>query len=267
MTILKIPGSPDINYARTGPAGGTPLLFVHALGLDLSVWEPQFAALGAERDLIAIDLPGHGLSAPLETPPSFDTMAQMLAQCIAHLGLTQVDLIGISVGGMIAQTVAVRFPTLVRSLTLVATLCTFSDAVREVIRHRASFVRQHDMAVIIPLHLERWFPADFRRRRPDVLDRFTKILNGQHPEFHACMWEMVATLDVEQALTTVQCPVLVVAGADDPSAPPPAGQVIVDRVNDGRLVVLPDCGHFPQIEQAAQFNSMLRRFTADICAS
>jgi 3-oxoadipate enol-lactonase len=74
------------------------------------------------------------------------------------------------------------------------------------------------------------------------------------------MWEMVATLDLEHRLQTVTCPVLIVAGQDDASAPPAAGQLIADRVPNATLKVLPQCGHFPPIEYPAEFNTLLRTF-------
>ena len=267
MPILKIPDSPDINYVRTGTKGGVPIFLVHALGLDLSVWEQQFTEFGADRDLIAIDLPGHGLSGTLDTPPDFATMARIVGKVIEHLDIGPVHLAGISVGGMIAQTVAVTRPDLLRSLTLIATSCTFPEPVRSVLKERAHLVREKGMEVIVPLHLDRWFPQDFRQRRPDVLDRFTKILFRQKPEFHAGMWDMVATLNVERQLNTLGFPVMVVAGDEDPSAPPAAGQIIVDRIDGARLVVIRACGHFPQIEHPGEFNSVMRNFVNQVESS
>jgi|SRR5450830_1352985 len=260
MPILKIHDSPDINYVRTGAKGGVPIFFIHALGLDLSVWEQQFSAFGCDHDLIAIDLPGHGLSALLDAAPSFAAMAHIVGKVIDHLDIGPVHLVGISVGGMIAQTVAVTRPELVCSLTLIATSCTFPEPLRKVLTERAQVVRQQGMEGIIPLHLERWFPQDFRQRRPDVLDRFSKILFRQKPEFHAGMWDMVATLDIEHQLRTLCCPVMVVAGEDDPSAAPAAGKIIADRIDDAKLIVIRASGHFPQIEHSAEFNNAMRAF-------
>lgn len=260
MPILKMQDSPDINYVRTGAQGSAPILLLHALGLDLSVWEQQFSAFGSTNDLIAIDLPGHGLSGSLDEAPSFAAMARIVGKLIEHLNLAPVHLVGISVGGMIAQTVALTRPELLCSLTLIATSCTFPQAVRQVLGERAKLVRQQGMEGIIPLHLERWFPQDFRQRRPDVLDRFSKILLRQQAEFHSGMWDMVATLDTEHALKTLRCPVMIVAGEDDPSASPAAGKIIAEQMDQARLFVIPACGHFPQMEHAAEFNKLMHAF-------
>jgi 3-oxoadipate enol-lactonase len=247
---------------RTGPRGGAPLLFLHALGLDLSVWDHQIQALARDHDVIAIDLPGHGLSPRSEQPPTLAAFAQALSELITTLRAGPADVVGISVGGMIAQALATTAPEQVRSLTLVATSCTFADPVRDILRQRADTTRTLGMKGIAPLHLARWFPAAFLAARPEVGDRLTKLLLGRDPAFHAQLWEMVAGLSLDQAIASLTCPTLVVAGADDASAPPAAGQQIVDRMGHARLVVLPDCGHFPPLEHPEAFNALLRDFLA-----
>ncbi|WP_347556064.1 alpha/beta fold hydrolase [Robbsia sp. KACC 23696] len=260
MTTNDVESRVALHYIRTGPRGGTPLLFLHALGLDLSVWESQIAAFGADHDVIAVDLPGHGRTPQTDDAPRFAAFSDSLVQFLNGLDIAAVDVVGLSVGGMIAQTLAVRAPERVRSLTLVATSCTFPDPVRQNLRERAHYARDHGMAALAPLHVARWFPDAFRAVRPDLIDRLTKILLRQDNAFHAEMWAMVASLDVAQQLETVQCPVLVVAGQDDASASPAAGQRIVECAPDAALHVMPECGHFPPMEFPAAFNALLRAF-------
>lgn len=93
-----------------------------------------------------------------------------------------------------------------------------------------------------------------------MTDRLTKILLCQDARFHAEMWTMVASLDLAVQLETVQCPVLVIAGQDDPSASPAAGHIIVDRLSNATLAVLPHCGHFPPLEFPVECNTLLRHF-------
>ena len=260
MPKVEMTGGPDINVVRAGPRGGVPVVFLHALGLDLTWWDHQIADLGRDYDVVACDLPGHGLSGPLDAPPTFDVMARAIAGVLAHVDAGPVHLVGISLGGMIAQTLAVTYPASIRSLSLVATSCTFPEATRRVVGERARVARAGGMALIAPLSLERWFPPAFRDRRPDVLDRATKTMLPQDPEYHASLWDMVATLDVERRLSALTCPVMIVAGGEDVSAPAAAGQLIVNQVAEGKLHVMPGCGHFPPLEAPAEFNALLREF-------
>ena len=259
MPRLTIGDHLAINLARTGPRGRTPLVFLHGLGLDLTSWDNQFEEFGRDHDVVALDLPGHGLSDGTGSKPTLEGLAGAVTETLAHLGVGSAHLVGVSLGGMIAQTVAVRHPSLIRSLTLVATSCTFADCVRLAIRDRAAVTRTQGMAVIAAAHLERWFTPRFRERRPDVLDRLFKLLLRQDAELHASLWDAVSTLDI-QGLSALVCPTMVIAGENDPSAPASAGQMIVDRITGAVLHVVAGSGHFPPFETAGEFNALLRRF-------
>ena len=260
MPRIEIAGGPDINVVRTGPRGGAPIVFLHALGLDLTWWDHQVAAFGRDHDVVAFDLPGHGLSGRLDAPPTFDVMASAVAEMLAHVGAGPAHLVGLSVGGMIAQTLALAHPGLVRSLSLVATTCTFPEAGRQAVRERARVARAGGMAAIAPLSLERRFPLAFRTYRPDVLDRAAKIMLGQDPEFHASLWDMVAALDVERRLSALTCPTMVVAGGGDMSASAAAGQLIANQIAGATLHVVAGSGHLPPVEAPGEFNALLREF-------
>ena len=249
----------EVNLVRTGPRGRAPLMFLHGLGLDLTSWDNQFEEFGRNHDVMALDLPGHGLSDGLESKPTLEGLAGAVTDVLAQLGVGPVHLGGASVGGMIAQTAAVRHPGLVRSLTLVATSCTFADPVRLAIRDRAAVTRAEGMAVIAASHLERWFTPGFRERRPDVLDRLFKVLLRQDAELHASLWDAVTMLDI-QGLPGLACPTMVIVGENDPSAPAAAGQMIVDQITGAVLHIIGGSGHFPPFEAAGEFNTLLRQF-------
>ncbi len=112
---------------------------------------------------------------------------------------------------MIAQTLALSRPVLVRSL-------------RHALREPARLSRENGMAAIVPLTLERWLPPPFRAARPDILDRAAKSLPRQAPQVHAAMWEMIAPVDLQARLPALRCPTLVVVGEKDVNAPPAAGR-------------------------------------------
>lgn len=250
---------PGLNLVRAGPRRGAPVVFLHAVGLDLTWWDAQFAAFAPQRDLVAFDLPGHSRSTPLDLPLSLERLAATLGTLLDHLG-TPAHLVGLSVGGMIAQTLATRRPETVRSLTLVGTLCTFPDPVRAALRDRAHMAREQGMSAIAPLTQERWFPAAFRTRRPDILDRAAKSLLAHDPAVHGAMWDAIAALDLSAALPSLRCPALVVNGAEDPNAPPAAGQQIASLIPAAEFHALEGVGHLPPVELPDAFNALLRQF-------
>ena len=259
MPTRTIAGHLDINLIRTGSRSGPPLVFLHGLGLDLTMWDHQLPEFGRTHDVVALDLPGHGLSASLGTAPTLETLAGAVAEAAGRLDAGPVHLVGISLGGMIAQTVAIRDPGLIRSLTLVATSSTFADPVRLTIRQRAALARAEGIAAVAASHLQRWLSDDYRARRPDMLDRVYKVVLRQDAELHASLWDAVAALDV-QGLSALTCPVMVVTAESDPSAPVAASRRIADQIAGAVLHVTAGTGHFPPMEAAEAFNALLRGF-------
>ena len=261
--LIHADGIGALNVARTEGHGGAPLLLLHPVALDLTWYGPQFEAFGQERDVIAFDMPGHGQSDDLSSPPSFDIMARAVEAVLETLGGAPADVIGVSVGGMIAQTFALRRPDLVRSLGLIATLCTFPAEVRQALRERARVARKKGMARIAELSNERWFTPAFRARRPDMMERTRRSLLQQPGELHAGMWEMIAGLDLETEIRAIACPTLVVTGTADVNAPPAAAVQIARGIPGASLHLMPGLGHFPPFEAPDAFNAILRAFLND----
>lgn len=260
--MIAVDGVSDVNFVRTGPRGGRPLVFLHPVGLDLTWWGAQVEDFGRDHDVVAFDLPNHGLSGTLNAPPSFELLAKGLEGVLAHLDTGPVHVVGMSIGGMIAQQFALQRPDLVCSLSLVATLCTFPASGRKALRERARVARARGMHAIAQLSNARWFPPAFRERRPDVLDRATQSLVRQDSDFHASMWEMIAALDLEARLPSITCPTLVVIGGADVNAPIAAGEQIAGLIAGASLRVMAGVGHFPAFEAPGPFNDLLRRFLA-----
>ena len=244
MPTLTTTGHADINLVRTGPKGGPPLVFLHGLGLDLTSWDHQIPELGRTHDVVALDLPGHGLSAGLGSAPTLETLAGTVAAAIRHLDAGPVHLVGISLGGMIGQMVAVREPGLIQSLAFVATSSTFADPVRLAVRQRATLTRVEGMAAVAASHLQRWFSDDYRERRPDMLDRVYKVVLRQDAELHASLWDAVAEFDI-QGLSALTCPVMVLTAESDPSASVAASRSIADQIAGAVLHVTARHRHRP----------------------
>lgn len=251
---------PALHQIRTGPRGAPLVVLVHAVGLDLTYWDRQIDALADDFDVVAYDLRGHGASLRPAAPPTFAGAAADLAAVVSAAEAGPAHVIGLSVGGMIAQTLALARPDLVRSLSLLDTVATFADPTRVALRARAETTRAHGMEAILVPTLERWFTPAFAARRPDVLDRVTKTLRAADPEVHAGMWDMIATLDVAPRLPTIAAPTLVMVGEHDPTTPVAASRLIADRIPGARLTVLADASHISTLEVASTVNGHLTTF-------
>lgn len=252
----------QLNSIRTGPRGGAPVILVHPVGLDLTYWDTQIEALRPVYDVIAFDLPGHGLSPGRPEDLRFSHLADVTAELIAASSVGPAHVVGISVGGMVAQTLALAHPQLVRSLTLIATAPTFSEAGRAALRARADAIRNGGMNAVLTPSIERWFTSATVAHRPHLIDRITKTLLRDDPEIQAAMWAMIAELDVLDRLGEMRCPTRVLVGDRDTSTPPAVSELLAGRIVDATMRILPNASHLIHLEIPEAINTELLAFFA-----
>ncbi len=252
----------SVNLVRTGPRGRAPVILLHPVGLDLTYWSAQIEALCDDHDVVAFDLPGHGRTPGDPADWTLDGAAALLGSVVGSLGAGPGHVVGLSVGGMIAQALALDRPDLVASLTLIDTAAAFPDVARAGMRARAATARASGMAAVLPSTLERWFTAGTMARRPDLIDRVTKTLLSDDPEIHAAMWDMISGLDLVPRLRSVSCPTLILVGEHDPSSPPAAARQLCDGIPGARMHVIPDASHMAPLERPDAVNAHLIPFLA-----
>lgn len=249
-----------VNWVRTESNHPETVVLIHAVGQDLTYWDRQIECLANRHNVVAFDLPGHGRSHAKSTYWSFDYAATVVAHLIERVTREPIHLVGISFGGMIAQATTLLRPDLVRSLSLISTACSFPEDVRRGMRTRAELVRAEGMAAVVESTLQRWFTAETRSRRPDIMDRVTKTLLSDDPATHAAIWDVISGLDFRDKLTAIQCPTLVLVGEHDPSTPPSVAEDLASRFSNAELTVVPSASHIVTVEAPAAINEALLRF-------
>lgn len=238
----------QLNWIRTGMQHTETVLLIHAVGYDLTYWDRQIEVLAQSYTVVAFDLPGHGLTPGRPEDWSFDSAVDLVSGLIESIGVEAVHLVGISFGGMIAQSLVLARPDLVCSLTLMATACTFTEPARAAMRDRAKALREGGMGAVLQPSLERWFTPEMRAQRPDVMDRVCKTVLGDDPLIQAAIWEIIAKFDVSGRLGEIKCPTLVLGGEEDCSTPPEAAAVLAEQIAGAKLVVLPRSAHILSVE-------------------
>lgn len=253
----------QLNFVRTGPRGGVPVVLLHPVGLDLTYWGPQIAALGEDYDVVACDLPGHGASAGNATDWTLSRATRIVDAFVRTLDAPTVHLVGLSVGGMLAQSLTLSEPGLVRSLTLIDTAASFSDEGRSGMRARAKAARENGMPAVLPSTIERWFTPGTILRRPDLIDRVSKTLLADDPLVHSAMWTMISELNLVTELPRIQCPTLVLVGEHDPSSPISAARELRDTITGARLQIIPNAAHLSPLEKPEMVNAYLADFLSN----
>ena len=253
-----------INNIRTGPRGAPPVVLIHPVGLDLSYWGAQVEALCDDHDVVVYDLPGHGRTPGTPQDWTLDRAAAVLHQVVRATGAETAHVVGLSVGGMIAQALALAEPTRLCSLTLIDTAAAFTDEARDGMRARADTARMGGMAAVIQSTIARWFTPATVRRRPDIIDRVTKTLLADDPAIHAAMWEMIASLDLVAQLPRIACPTLIMVGELDPSSPPSSAEILQAGIAQSEMMVIPGVSHMAPLEAPRAVNERLAAFLAQV---
>jgi len=238
---------------------GPPLVMLHAAGTSGRIWWQHIPRLARRFRVLTIDLPGHGRSPRPKEPLSIEGMSAELYQTLQALNLSQVHLVGLSLGGMLAQMLALDHPSSVRSLTLCDTICEIGPPQAQVLEERARAVEEGGMSAIAKSTLERWFSPGFSASHPDVVSEVEKLLLAADPMVNAQTWRAIAKLNVVSRLPKLHLPALVMNGSLDNSIPPGAGERLANLLG-ARLVELPGCAHMAPLEAPEKFIDLLESF-------
>jgi len=253
---------PQLRVVVQGPAQAeaTPVVLSHALGLDLSMWDTLAAHLAATRCVLRYDQRGHGASAVPAGPYTLAELVDDAARVIREWGRGPVVFVGLSMGGMIGQGLAIRHPELVKGVVLANTTAKYPEAALAMWAQRIATVEQGGVEAIAEMAMERYFTAAFRAQQPDAAatQRATLLRTSRAGYVAAC--HAVAGVDWIDQLARISCPTLVIAGAHDIGAPPAMAQAIAERVRGAELVTLADASHISVVEEPAAFAAAVDAF-------
>jgi len=255
---------PRLHWLREGQ--GPVVVLSHALGCDLSMWDGVAAILKQRFTVLRYDHRGHGQSAALLGPYTMDMLADDAAALIqAQAAGGPVHFVGLSMGGMTAQSLAARYPQLVKSITIANAANHYNEAARAMWHARMATVEAQGVAAIAEGAIQRWFtpefcadvPAGSTARVADVRQRLEKMAAA--PYVASCA--AVAGIDFRSSNAGIRCPSLVIAGSRDEATPPALSEAIVSSLPGARLATLP-AAHLSAVEQPAAFAALLEEFFA-----
>ncbi|WP_088283856.1 alpha/beta fold hydrolase [Ideonella sp. A 288] len=237
-----------------GPAHHTFVL-AHALGCDLTMWDALAHHLAEHGRVVRYDQRGHGGSEAPAGPYTMAELADDAAWLIEELALGPVVWVGLSMGGMIGQELALRHPDHVRALVLANTTSGYPAEAQAGWSQRIAGIAQGGLEAIVDGALLRWFHAGFHARQPQTIAHWrARVLGCDAAGYIACC-QAIAGVDTTARLPGIAVQVLVIAGAMDQGTPPEMARVIAQGIPGARLVVLPEASHLSVLEQPLAFSS------------
>ena len=235
-----------LSYRLDGPEDAPVVVLGPSLGTTTELFAPQIEALSQRFRVVRYDLPGHGSSPDHAGELAMEQLADGVVALLDELGTTRAHVGGVSLGGMIALTLALRHPQRVDRLWGCCTSAAMPPA--SAWAERIATVGRDGTAASATL--ERWFTAGFRERAPATVAVHQAMLESVARAGYAACCAAIRDYDLRAELAQIAAPTVVVAGADDPATPPSHARLIADAVPGARLVVIDDAAHLANVEQA-----------------
>lgn len=254
-------------YDVTGE--GPWLTLLHSVGLSTREgWRNQIEPFARRFKVLSFDFRGLGESGRGVEPLGVETFARDVEALLGHLSITRTALMGVSLGGFVAQSLALRRPDLVSALVLVSTAAKIFEghAGRREARNRD--IRQSGMQAAAAHQLASHFPEDFAAAHPDVMAWYERHYLANDPESYIAIMEDLGRFDSTARLGAIRCPVLIVAGDRDNTSvagrqPLDSASRLLELIPDAELAVIAGAHHYPQIDHADDFNARVLQFLAD----
>jgi 3-oxoadipate enol-lactonase len=244
----------EIGFEEAGRNGPIPILFLHGVGSDKSVWRPQLEHFGKTRRAIAFDYPGYGDSDSAPESTSRDDYAAAILSALDELGIERAHICGLSLGGVVAIAMHHLAPERCVSLILADTFAVHPDG-RAI--YERSIAGSRDLPAMAEARVDVLLaqPAD-----PDVRREVVETMSGIDPAAYRMGAEAVWLADQRDRAQAIAVPALVLCGDQDLITPIDLSNELVDLIPNARMQVIPGAGHLTNLENTAEFNRITDDF-------
>jgi 3-oxoadipate enol-lactonase len=251
-----------LNYELTGKEGAPVVMLSHSLACSLVMWQPQMADLEPEFQVLRFDTRGHGDS---DAPEGAYTLEQLAADAIGlmdALGIETVRYVGLSMGGMIGQCLALDHAERLISVALCDTAAVMPEETQPIWQQRINAAGKTGMAGQVDETLERWFRPGYLQQNPPEVEMIRRQILATPVAGYVGCCEAIRRLNYIERLSGIKMPTLIIVGEEDPGTPVAASEAMHAEIAGSKLVILPEARHLSNIEQADAFNTALMDFLA-----
>ncbi|GAA6191511.1 3-oxoadipate enol-lactonase [Phaeobacter sp. NW0010-22] len=252
-------GDVKLHYRIDGDPDGVPVVFSNSLGTDLRLWDPILPYLPKGLKLIRYDKRGHGLSSMPRGPYSMGALVRDVERLMDLLEIKNALFVGLSIGGMTAQGLAVKRLDLIRAVVLSNTGAKIGTP--EVWDQRIAEVKANGIEALADGIMERWFSKGFRSTLE--LELWRNMLVRQPDEGYAGCSAAISGTDFYTPTSGLRLPTLGIAGSEDGSTPPDLVRETVDLIPGSQFHLIRKAGHLPCVEQPEEYAAVLTKFMRD----
>jgi pimeloyl-ACP methyl ester carboxylesterase len=236
---------------------------VHGVGGNLESWKEVVERLAPVFTCLRLDLRGHGGSEPISGPCTLDDLAADVRLVWDEVGVARTHLAGFSLGGLIAQALALSDAGRIERLAIISAVAGRSAEERAKVEDRLKLLRDQGIAAITAAAEERWFTAEFRAAYPQRVERRMAELLANDPTSYAAAYTVFATSDLGDHLHEITRPTLVVTGENDVGSNVRMARMMHERIRGSTLYILPRLRHSVLVEASDEIATLLREFFTD----
>ena len=248
-----------INYEISGKEDGPWLTFSNSLATNLHMWDEQEAALAEDFHILRYDKRGHGKSAAVEGPYTFDDLIGDVVGLWDHLGIGKSHFVGLSIGGMTAQGLLLNHANRVTATVMANTSAHSSEAFVAAFDQRVAAAADGGMEAVVEPTIERWFTESYRASGAARIDDVRHMIRTTSVAGYTGCARAIQTLANLDRLGSLDHPVLLIAGSQDPATPPDGMRLMHERIDASQYLEL-DAAHLSNIEQVPAFTAALKVF-------
>lgn len=261
MNAVKINGQ-VMHFRVDGPESGAPVLLANSLGTDLRVWDHMLAQMPCELRFIRYDKRGHGLSEGPDAPYFMGDLVKDAGSLLDHLNIKNAVVVGLSIGGMIAQGLAAERPDLVKAMVLMDTGAKIGTP--GMWEERVAALRDIGLVGMADAVLERWVSKSFREEKPEELALWRSMLTRTTTQGYAGCALAIAETDLRDSTARLTLPTMAIAGSEDGATPPDLVRETAALIDGASFHIIRGAGHLPCVEEPTQTAALITRFLEEV---
>ena len=233
---------------------GTPIIFIHGVGLNHKIWKPQFDVF--ENTIVAYDILGHGKT-PLESSNlSFDNFSRQLLNLIDELNFKKIHLVGFSIGSLIARNFAENYNERLESLTLLCSIFKRSKEQQQIVNDRFELSRKSRS--LSKQALKRWFTDEYILQNPKIYEEISSMLNENNMEDFLKIYELFVKHKDNEKFENIKVKTLIMTGEFDSGSTPEMSKNLSKCIKNSKVKIIKNGKHLCSIECADEVNHAIK---------
>ena len=233
----------------------TPIVFIHGVGLNHTIWKPQIDAFN--NTVIAYDILGHGKTPLSKDNLSFDDFSNQLINLINELEIKKIHLVGFSIGSLIARNFASKFNERLESLTLLCSIFQRNQEQQQIVKDRFELAKKSKS--LSKQALKRWFTDDYLEKNPNIYEKISLILEENNMENFLKVYQLFVNHEDNEKFENINTKTLVMTGERDIGSTPEMSKNLSNIINNSEVKIISKGKHLCSIECADDVNMAIKK--------